>query len=308
MSTQPHPCTSLDYVGIGLDWLTATVTAEASEVLATLARATGLEPRTTRPLNGYGYPSAVALYGGDEPELYVMHGPSRNPLVVGPGRHAERAQALLANRFPHRCTASRKDVALDFGDPDYFDVFVAAGVPIALRRGLGVNQMGDWMVPGSPAGRTLYLGSVKSEQLVRVYEYRKKHGHGPAVRVELEYKPKSIDKGWCFAATNMQILGRSAFVVELAKQAGVDLTRAVPRLTSKAPTTLERQVEALVSQYGKLLRDRLLPTLNGDVGAIGPHLLTALESLEEHRRQVASAAAGAHAAEPMDTLTTRGLT
>lgn len=285
------PCTDPNYVGIGLDWLTATVTAESSQLVAELARATGLEPRTCRPFKGYGFPQAVGLYGGDEPTLTVLAGPNVNPCVVAAGRHAEYAQTLLANRYPHRCTAARKDPCVHFGDQDYFDVLVATAVEIANRRGLNLDNKGDWFAPGSPKGRTLYVGSRTSVNYLRIYEYRKWHQHGPAVSVELEYKPQDPDtKRWLFRAQPHEILGRSPLVVELLAQVGVDISRTLPRLVTKPRSDVERATTALVAQYGKLMRDRILPTLDNDPTRLGPHLMTALTELEEHRARVSAAA------------------
>jgi DNA relaxase NicK len=146
-------------------------------------------------------------------------------------------------------------------------------------------------VDGSPKGRTLYAGSRTSECYLRIYEYRKFHGHGAHVSVELEFKPQGPEaKLWAFTATAREILGRSPLVTELLATVGIDISRTVPRLTTQAPSSLERATTALLHQYGKLLRDRILPTLDGDATRLGPHLLAALSELERHRQAVSAAA------------------
>ena len=298
-----QPCADPSYVGIGLDWLTAIVVAEADWLIGELAQATGLEPRTCRPLKGYGYQQAVGLYGGDTPTMTVMAGPNRNPCIVAIGEHSDRAHRLLANRFPHRCTASRKDACVDLGDADWFDVLTANAVQIANRRALRLDNRGDWFAPGSPAGRTLYVGSRDSECYLRIYEYRKHHKHGPNVRLELEYKPQSPEgKGWLFGASPAEILGRSPLVVELLERIGVDVSRTIPRLASKAPTSLERAMSALLHQYGALLRDRVLPTLNNDAAALGPYLLQALAAQEDDRQKISAAAKNRVPLPPLEGL------
>jgi hypothetical protein len=290
MVTSTHP-TDPNYLAIGLDWLTANVTAEPQQLVTELAHATGLEPRTMRPYKGYGYSSAVGLYGGDEPTYAIQVAPNRNPLVVATGSNADSLQALLANRYPHRCTAPRKDACIHLGDPDWFDVLVASTVAIANRRGITLDNKGDWFVDGSPKGRTLYAGSRQSECYLRIYEYRKFHHHGAHVSVELEFKPQGPEaKLWTFTATPREILGRSPLVTELLSTVGVDISRTVPRLTTKAPTSLERATMALLHQYGKLLRDRILPTLDNDPARLGPHLIAALSRLEREREAVSAAA------------------
>lgn len=52
------------------------------------------------------------------------------------------------------------------------------------------STMGDWLVEGSPMGRTLYVGSRKNSKMARIYEKGKQMGDPLSkwVRVEIEFK------------------------------------------------------------------------------------------------------------------------
>lgn len=52
------------------------------------------------------------------------------------------------------------------------------------------STMGDWLVDGSPKGRTLYVGNRKNSKMARIYEKGKQLGDTESkwVRVEIEFK------------------------------------------------------------------------------------------------------------------------
>lgn len=283
----------LEEVQIGLDYLGATVPGDTDSLLRHLETRLGGTRRQVPNPRGYGYSAAFALVTGDETLATVLHHHDRSPYVIAQGYRAPAVLDLLQAEYPTGCTASRKDAALDLNDPDWWDVVVHLGVEIANRRSLTIDMRGDWLVPGSPKGRTLYVGSRTSVCFVRIYEFRKAHGFGPAVRIELEYKPKHADtKEWLIEATPAEIFGLSPLCIELFQRIGVDLSRTKPRLYRKPVSDLDRAVWALLMQYGKLIEEQIVPHLDGDLTEVGPYLVRELSAIKLRRAQLTHAAAG----------------
>ena len=284
--TPPNP------PSLGLDYLGATVRGvPPMGLIGTLSDVLRAEPRTEVAPRGYGYRQAVALRRGDELAALVLADPQRDPFVIAQGYRAPDVQACLTAEAP-QSSAARKDVAVDLDDPDWFDVAFQQAVALANRGNLTTDMRGDWMSPGSPKGRTFYVGARTSVNLIRIYEFRKCHGYGPHVRIELEHKPqRPADKDWLFAAQPRDVIARSRTMCELLRLIGVDVSHAVPRAYRKPLSDVDRAVNALLTQYGNILREGVLPQLEGDITALGPWLFERLNELELARRQISHAAA-----------------
>jgi hypothetical protein len=291
-----------DNATIGCDYLGATVNDETELLVSHLSTWLGTEPITCAAPKGYGYPAAVSFPKGDDNLATVLHSANRLPFVLAQGYRAPAVFDALRARYPvtsndEAVTAARRDTAVDLDDPDWFEVVYLVAAKLANRLKLVTDMRGDWTSPGSPKGRSFYVGSRDSMHLVRIYEHRKYHGYGAAVRIELETKPQKRDhKRWLYIATDVECIVGSRAMRGILEEIGVDVNAARPRLHFKPPSDLERGLNALLAQYGRLLRDELVPHLGGDLSELGPALMRRLAEIETHRAKVKHAAASRAAA------------
>jgi DNA relaxase NicK len=178
----------------------------------------------------------------------VMWDGKRKPHVFAEGTESYDSPVLW-NALRERCaglwTPSRIDPALDFEDPDWFDVLSAALIDIAQRRRMELNHKGDWT---RGKARTLYVGSRESGFYIRLYEYRDHHGYGPAVRLEVEIKLKPEHRAKLAAAMPDELLGLSPVVHELLTRIGMDVSRFPVTNGSKPPPSIDRDLAYLARQ------------------------------------------------------------
>jgi DNA relaxase NicK len=139
---------------------------------------------------GNGRHVSFSILDGTESDMGVF--------LVASGECAQEIKPLFDNL---NCQPSRIDTALDYCEPDGFDIVTKFAIakaqdndyspyPAPIVR--GVSTVGDWFTDGSPKGRTLYIGSRKSKFFIRIYEKGKQVGGDPNwFRIELEFKPQS---------------------------------------------------------------------------------------------------------------------
>jgi len=278
---------------IALDYFVGTVFGTTPEgVVDHLAGVLRLERETCRPLPGYpGYSSACGLFLGGDKLVTVQWGNTQKPLVVAPGFISNALdETLRKNRFDYQC--SRKDVAIDVCDEVAFDSFAKAAGAKAHREGVRVNLHGDWMTPGSPAGRTMYLYARSSPFFIRIYEHNKLHvGSGVDCRVEVECKPeKSPGKQQLASLSPQQIVGLRLFAVELLAEFGISIERCRPAVARRQMTDLEVRTLHLAQQYGGTVHE-LMARYDSDAAAVIAAILDAEKSLIDSKRKVREAAA-----------------
>jgi hypothetical protein len=171
--------------------------------------------------------------------------------------------ALRAD-FPGQLSPSRIDVALDFEEPEMFERLVELLKVEALRRGLTLNHQGDWI---RSKARTLYVGSRNSELVLRLYEYRDHHGHGPAVRLELEVKAKKAHRRSQVAALEpLELFGLSPVCRAVFDQLGIDPGKFTLYGGPRAPASIERDTSFLANTAWPAL-SRVIAAHLGDIEA-----------------------------------------
>jgi hypothetical protein len=237
-----------------------------------------------------GYTGAAGLFHGAERLVTVQWAIGRDPLVIVPGHLSGDASTWLQGRYEHQ--ASRKDAALDFVDEGAFDEIAKVGMRLAVDYGSKTSCVGDWLTPGAPGGRTLYVGSRKSEVFVRIYEHGKCHGGGPITcRVEVEVKPdKKAGKLQLAALDVAGVMGRSRLMVDLCAEFGIEIESVSPAGYVRELSDLDLRLVRCQQQYGRTF-DELLHNVQGDLAAFTAALWAARDVLERRKAKTALAAA-----------------
>jgi len=254
------------------DWYAATVVVTEDDLLGGLSDNLGAEVKEGRPLHGYsrGY---ELLTGEGVAARVLAGGANGSPHAWASGAAAESYAELVRTLWPDEHRVSRMDSRIDFGGvsngEETWDALYEACVALAAEKGLRTSVAGDYL--GKVAGRTLYVGSKKSDVFVRLYEKGKQlrgelRGAPEADRIPLDWcrlevqvRPQG-DKRWQAAtASPAEAWGYSQWTQGLAAEvARLD----VPRVSMQfhRETDDERALAWLARQYGgtfeRLAHDR----------------------------------------------------
>ncbi|QEO10016.1 replication initiation factor domain-containing protein [Protaetiibacter larvae] len=256
------------------DWYAASIDENPLVVIESLAGWLGADYRRSRGLHGYtagaeivrdGNVIARVVYGGNEeawPHAWAS-GEDTPPFVA----------AVRALWPDHGVT--RVDAAYDFktGAPwqRLYDmcVNVADHLPNGDRRGrpLKLATIGDWLreAEGHPDGRTLYIGSMKSPVLARLYEKGKQlrkafpdqaDKYNPGwVRLELQVRPQKQARYDVARLSPEEVWGTALWAKQLhADVFASDLSQV--GMGHNRPRDDERAWSFFLRQYGKMLTRR----------------------------------------------------
>lgn len=254
------------------DWYAATIDETPYIVENTLAALLGAR---TKPAKGlHGYPNGTDFLRDGDTIAKMIWGGEQSPHVWSSGVDARELAPLLRSTWPgHYVT--RVDVAYDFieGEPwtELYDQCITTADTLdtgELRaRPLKLSTLGDWVRAdeGFPGGRTLYVGSMKSPVLARLYEKGKqmrnlypdqldKYPLG-WVRLELQVRPSNAARWEVAKLDPAAIWGTSKWARQLHAQVfGTGLSAVLMAAHREADD--ERAYRFLMRQYGPLLRRR----------------------------------------------------
>lgn len=268
--TSSPPCGSSFAV---FDWYAATI-VDAAEVEVEVELCGRLGAVAVPAKGLHGYPMGTDFVRDGDVVAKMIWGGEAAPHVWASGSDAREVSALIREIWPgHYVT--RVDVAYDFmeGEPwaalyescvlvaDYLD----DGTPRA--RPLKVATLGDWVREdeGFPGGRTLYVGSMKSPVLARLYEKGKqmralypdqleKYPEG-WVRLELQVRPQDKARYEVAKLEPAAIWGTSRWARSLhGRVFGGEVSAVL--MAEHRPADDERAWRFLLRQYGPLLRRR----------------------------------------------------
>lgn len=187
-----------------VDWLAFTITPPEGDpipwLLPHLRALFGVTSVTSRGKGAFGYQQSFDLEGsgilglggkGQKGTVYVS--------LTGVGcamvKNWESVQDWLE---AHAARLKRVDVAHDDHQGETLSIqravewYEGDGFSSGGRRP-GHQVKGDWLTPGSPKGRTLYIGNRANGKMARIYEKGKQLGDpvSPWVRAEVEFKDAS---------------------------------------------------------------------------------------------------------------------
>lgn len=260
------------------DWYSVTLASDTSmsgvDVLLPL-----IDESPSRITGRLGYSRGWRLSREGSTFAEVFESDHLNDHVVATGKQAPQVASVLRTLAPGHSVA-RADVKLDFSaGPAFFDKTRSL-----IRHHLsGKVTLTDY-IEESPKGKssTLYVGSKSSETRLRLYEKGKQDPAYPAdtVRMELQVRPAKAprklmaatmepDDYWGFARWSRSVANAVASI-----QAPV-----VPP-QSQGVTDLDRSLEAVALQYGKVFLNALENRHGGDVEAFALDLFARV--IEHH--------------------------
>lgn len=152
-----------------------------------------------KPMLGYTSCDKFMLANGEHVFSVYYGGESQGNrlFVVGTGSNAVLTADFLKRRYPGHHLV-RADVAVDFNESGAWDSMYGFMIGLADKYGLQKSYIGE---PGKEVGecergRTLYIGSRRSEFFWRLYEKGKKDNPDQPdwVRLEFECKPSNKNK------------------------------------------------------------------------------------------------------------------
>lgn len=269
------------------DWYSATITEQPHAVIEGLRQAMNIDAvRDCRARLGYrqgfefwrdGNRIATMFCGGD----------NGMPHAFATGADAPEFAEVVRRLWPvHR--VSRMDSALDFVGEGSWDRITALAMEFADEYGVKCSVAGDWL--RGEGGRTLYLGSRKSQFFLRIYEKGKqlrgelieategadgssrRAGDAEAapssagtnadsglaeidptwVRVECEVKPVREMREAAAMIPPRGAWGMSAWGGDFARELlGIDVERV--RVSMYRPRDDERAIRAVITQYWRAI-------------------------------------------------------
>lgn len=205
-------------------------------------------------------------------------GMNGKPLVQCTGHCSPAVAAALRAEFDHR--PNRLDGCVDLAGPDLFRNLTRLTRRIARKYGLRWAPIGDWVTPN--AGRTIELGSRKSQVMLRIYEKGKEQATKLGleltpemalhVRCEVEFKPQNpIAKKQARIIAPEALWGLTEWLADFTKQAfAMDVERV--KVTYRREADYERALRFMGQQYSAHL-ERLLSDCGGDLDAFAVRIL-----------------------------------
>lgn len=263
------------------DWYQATIPHPVDDVVEALSDLHRDQLRISHQRGMHGYAQSTVLCHEVLGDLArIWHGGTHpHPHATVSGQWAQPGAELIRTSFPDH-TVSRLDVKEDFDGEDTFDRMQAQLLDVATRCRVKVDTRGDHLL--TKKGRSTYLGSVKADVRMRLYdkaeEMRSKLApsrHNPdewyrmhgvpdhLTRLEAQIRPHTREAKRVFASIDpVDALGSSAWMREVWKQvAGLDL-RPVQVGKGYRQSDDERAYRYLLAHYGGVLR-----RLQADLGS-----------------------------------------
>jgi hypothetical protein len=223
-------------------------------------------------MHGYAHSAVLANERGFD-VARVWHGGSHEyPHAVVSGEFAQAGSELIRASFPEH-KVSRVDVRQDFGGEGAYDAIQPALLDAAQRHRVKVNTAGDHLL--TMKGRTCYVGSPKSNVMMRLYDKAEQlraqlavpRGACPVAyglvagipehlaRLEAQIRPKTAEQKAAFATMEpVEALGAAHWMREVWKiVAGLEL-QPVKLGQVWRPADHERAYRFLLGQYARVFR------------------------------------------------------
>lgn len=253
-----------------IDWHQGTIRASAEHVAGELLHAYGLFSQLEPTKARFNYHRGAQIVVKAEPKISLFHGGNGGGVhFLASGHNAQKSFDIIRELFPEH-SISRLDDCIDYVADQAFETLKSIALAVAEKYRLKVYCAGDWITGDN--GRTLYIGSEKSQYRIRLYEKGKKEGKDPDwVRCELQVRPKSSKKSGMAQLHPQEVWGSSRWTHDLSKRLGnTDLERTYIPNIEKVHTP----EYWLVRNYGRLLATMLEQT--GSPEALGQRIASLL--------------------------------
>lgn len=254
-----------------VDWLAFTITPPEGDpvpwLLPHLAALFGVPSCDSRGKGAFGYAQSYDLGGlgilavggkGQRGTAYV----SLNATGCAHVKNWESVQDWLEAQGAR---LKRVDVAHDDHEGQVLSIERAVewynedGFSAGGRRP-GHQVKGDWLTPGSPKGRTLYIGNRANGKMARIYEKGKQLGapESPWVRAEVEFKDTSrilpydmLTRPGVYLAGAYQCFGFLSAIQEKVRTIAKAAKIALGALVHYARQCYGPLVNVLMTKHGK---------------------------------------------------------
>jgi len=215
-------------------------------------------------------------------------GSNPHPWVECSGRASEALSRHLRGGIRHRPT--RIDHAHDLRAAGLFDRMHDYAKALCKKHNLKLGYGGDWNTPD--AGRTVYVGSRKSQVCVRIYEKGLEYAHRVGepvtdqlrqwVRFELEFKPQTrTAKQIAHTLEGPQLWGSTVWSNQLAQEV-LSMPTEIVSIRERRESNRERALRFMATQYGAHLRALLDDECKGDVTEFGRAIADLAGLTDEH--------------------------
>lgn len=266
-------------VACRFDYYRASLDIPVEQAVDLVRRASGVELSQGRGM--FSFVRGVDFKDDASTRASVFWSDDRSPLVQASGVYAQKLFDCVSVVGAERIRLARADVALD-GAAGAFEIVDSVLREVALARNVETSLRGDWDTPGSPSGRTRYVGSRQSFRFRRLYEFAKCHGFGAPWRYELEVKPTTAYKAVYGAMSPIDVLRADDLSRRVLFRLGVDLSRLVIGLDSERGS--RDPFESLAAQYWRVLM-QACDSRGGDLTALGRDLMEAVERVRCKRER-----------------------
>lgn len=237
------------------------------------------------------YLQGVDLCRGDRELFHLCWGGCNDdPHLISKGSSAHEVYLWLLKL---RCAyaVSRVDVCMDTVEAGMFDHLSKFQISYANAYRLSKEPAGDWFTPGSPLGRTLYIGSRKkgSQAHTRTYEKGKQLDANPQwVRFEVEIKPQSSKAKQTLAYLEpwpvmMSVKWVRSMVMDMLQLAHLNDAQFQSISSTWVVSDEQKAYLSLLRQYGNRLKADAARMPNG-WSDVGLKLQAFLELAEHHKR------------------------
>ena len=248
---------------VDFDAFSASIEGNEDDFIYHLLQRIDLSSETKiRPRWGYHY--GVQIHRGEKKYCDVLWGSDHGGIhVQAQGDTSSLIRSLTLEHIQtHRlhCSPSRIDAKIDWEEPELFDRISELLTAFAMERDLIISHQGDWARGQS---RTLYVGSRKSQLMVRLYEKGWKMGGNPDwIRLETEVKPKKADQREALLTYSAPQVLNTGWAGEFISSLG--FIEAIPTRLPSAyqPSDELRARAALVKQWYRIA-DRWQSELGG---------------------------------------------
>lgn len=225
--------------------------------LTCLLESAGLEPKQEvgPPIKFYARNLLLLAPTGHRLLQVRAGGTNPHPFVEVKGDASQLVAQYIRDNFGHR--PSRIDHALDRRGAGLFNKLARLLRALAKKYGLKFEPRGDWVT--SDGGRTVYVGSRKSQVFLRVYEKGLKYAHELGltvtaelrewVRVELEFKPQNgLARQLASSITPAQLWGSCQWTAELANGI-LSIGAEAVKIRERRESDRDRALRFMASQY-----------------------------------------------------------
>jgi len=235
------------------DWYQASVLVDWGNLRTQLESAGVMLRELGYGRNGYRRVYEGILADGTKLTICATGNNGAPPNVTGFGYNAPRVAALLRSLpWPHRVT--RVDSTRDYTGVGAWEALDGYLEGYAREHRLLTSVAGDWLTPGSPRGRTLYIGGTTSPVRLRLYEKGKKEQDSDFswTRLELVVRPQREQRDKAATATPDEMWGYAKWPREVYQTLFGGLPDAVQAPSRRSNDELNARLIKMIKRNGKL--------------------------------------------------------